>query len=167
MAEDHKTPPQSTAEGIWQLDETTENFIFVPLEVLERDYRPFTEEEVKASRPSPGAITEYLSALTPFQKTILEQLRSLGWKDEQSHNFFDYLDGAQKRLRIQLRMQGKSAEEIDRLDALCQEGLVDFSHLKRGLGDRREEDYQFQLYLLEEVKRRQQIMLGEGWENTL
>jgi hypothetical protein len=60
-----------------------------------------------------------------------------------------------------LRKKGYTEPEIDRLNALGNQDVMDFSHLKRGLASSADEDYQMRLYLLKEVKRRRLIMLGE------
>jgi hypothetical protein len=56
---------------------------------------------------------------------------------------------------------GYTETEIQRLDALGNQNMNDFSHLERGTTSAGDGEYQLQLYLLEEAKRRRLVMLGE------
>lgn len=86
-------PPQehefTPSEGIWQLDLIAETLKFS---------REFTEVDIKSHEPSPEVIANFLSTLSPCQKTVYTQLRSQGWKDDGCVNFFEVLNGLQKRL---------------------------------------------------------------------
>lgn len=71
------------------------------------------------------------------------------------------LENTQRYNFAKLRQKGYTESEIQRLDALGNQNAMDFSYLKRGLSSTADEDYQLQLYLLDEVKRRRPVMPGE------
>lgn len=56
---------------------------------------------------------------------------------------------------------GDTEAKIPRLDAIGSQNVLDSSHLECGLPSAADEDYQLQLYLLSEVKRRRLITLGK------
>ncbi|KGO35976.1 hypothetical protein PEX1_032530 [Penicillium expansum] len=111
--------------------------------------------------PSADVIAKYLSTLIPHQKKMEDELRDLGWNDSAIHNLLTILEDAQRYNCAKLRQKGYTESEIQRLDALGNQNVMDFSHLKRGLTSKADEDYRLQLYLLDEVKRRRRVMLGE------
>ncbi|CAI7655315.1 unnamed protein product [Penicillium crustosum] len=129
-------------EGLWILDDTGKNLKFLSEEELNQNTIETTDDTIPREPPA-EVITQYLSTLTPLQKKMHDGLRDLGWNDAAIHNLLTILEDAQ------------------RLDALGNQDVTDFSHLKRGVTSIADEDYQLQLYLLDEVKRRRLIILGE------
>jgi hypothetical protein len=157
---DNQPQPDPFAEGLWVLDDTGKNLKFIPEEELDRNFTERTDNKF-LKETSPEAITEYLSTLTATQEKIHDDLRDLGWNCAAIHNFLTILGNVQLYNCAKLCKKWYTESEIDRLDALGNQNVMDFSHLKRGLASSADEDYQMQLYLLEEVKRRRLIMLGE------
>ncbi|KAJ5322429.1 hypothetical protein N7452_010718 [Penicillium brevicompactum] len=153
--------PESTPpEGLWVLDDTGNNLRYVSEEELNRTAKEVTDDFVPI-KPSADDIGRYFFTLTPAQKKMQEELRDLDWNDAAIHNILTILEDVQRYNRERLHQKGCTEDEIQRLDALANENGIDFSHLRRGLANSGEEDYQMQLYLLEEVKRRRVVMLGE------
>ncbi|KAJ6007092.1 hypothetical protein N7499_000756 [Penicillium canescens] len=157
---DNQHQPDPFAEGLWVLDDTGKNLGFMREEELDRNFTELADNTL-VEETSPEAITKYLCTLTATQTKIHDDLRDLGWNYAAIHNFLTILENAQLYNCAMLRKKGYTESEIDRLDALGNQNLMDFSHLKRGLASLADEKYQMQLYLLEEVKRRRLIMLGE------
>ncbi|KAJ5226847.1 uncharacterized protein N7469_006853 [Penicillium citrinum] len=155
MADEQPTPVPSL-EGIWMLDDTGKNLRFVSEEELANA----TEGTTPKTTP-PQVITDYLSSLTPSQKIIQEELRSLGWDVVAIYAMLNSMENQRRYNCAMLRQKGYSESEIQRLDALGNQNMTDYSHLRRGLASAAEEDYQLQLYLVEEAKRRRLVMLGE------
>ncbi|KAJ5354232.1 hypothetical protein N7541_006796 [Penicillium brevicompactum] len=154
-------PPKSTPpEGLWVLDDTGNSLRYMSEEKLSRTAKEVTDDFVPI-KPSAEDIGRYFSTLTPAQKKMQDQLRDLDWNDAAVHNILTILEDVQRYNRERLHEKGCAEDEIQRLDALANENVIDFSHLRRGLTSAGEEDYQLQLYLLEEVKRRRVLMLGE------
>lgn len=142
------------------LDETGEHLEPKPDEQLARDSHKLSENTETLDYLSDEAITEYLAHLSPTQQKYHNDLRGLGWDDASIQNLLTLLQNTREQILAQLRVEGKSDAEIERLNALCDAQTTDYSHLKRPLADRAEEEYQTQLYLLEEVKRQKRAMLG-------
>lgn len=156
--------PESTpSEGLWMLDDTGSNLRHVSVEELNRTATEITDDFVPIE-PSAEDIRKYLSTLTPAQKKMQDELRDLDWNDAAIQNILTILEDAQRHNCARLRQKGLAEAEIQRLDALANENVMDFSHLRRELASGGEEDYQLQLYLLEEVKRRRVVMLEEEGE---
>ncbi|KGO40835.1 hypothetical protein PEX2_075070 [Penicillium expansum] len=150
----------SPPEGLWILDDTGKNLEFMSEEELDRNSIKATDHTIPRET-SAEVIAKYLSTLTPHQKKMQDKLRDLGWNDSAIHNLLTILEDAQRYNCAKLRQKGYTESEIQRLDALGNQNLMDFSHLKRGLTSKADEDYRLQLYLLDEVKRRRRAMLGE------
>lgn len=148
--------PTSPPDGTRRLDQTSETN---PDQQLARDSREL-ENTMTLDPPSDAAIAEYLAHLSPIQRRYYNDLRSLGWDDASIHNLLTLLQNIRERILDQLRAEGKSEAEIERLSALCDLDITDYSHIKRPLADRAEQEYQVQLYLLAEVKRQRRAMLG-------
>lgn len=151
--------PTGTQDGIWILDKTGEHLEFKSEVQLARDSRE-SNESTTLDYPSDEAITEYLTHLSQTQQKYYDDLRALGWDNASIHNLLTLLQNTRKHVLAQLRMDGKSDEDIERRSALCDADITDYSHMKRPLADRAEEEYQTQLYLLEEAKRQRKVMLG-------
>lgn len=149
-----------TLEGLWILDDTGKNLKFLSEEELNQNTIETTDDTIPREPPA-EVITQYLSTLTPLQKKMHDGLRDLGWNDAAIHNLLTILEDAQRYNCAKLRQKGYAETEIQRLDALGNQDVMDFSHLKRGVASTADEDYQLQLYLLDEVKRRRLIILGE------
>ncbi|CAI7656387.1 unnamed protein product [Penicillium glandicola] len=142
-------------EGLWILDGPGKNLKFLSEEELNRNAIEKADNTIPGEPPA-EVITKYLSTLTPPQKKIQDGLRDLGWNDAAIHNLLTILEDAQRYNCAKLRQKGYAECEIQRLDALGNQNAMDFTHLKP------DEDYQLQLYLLDEVKRRRLVMLGEA-----
>ncbi|KAJ6128206.1 hypothetical protein N7471_009423 [Penicillium samsonianum] len=147
-------------EGLWILDDTGKNLIFLSEEELDRNAIEPTDNTIPRDPPA-EVITKYLSILTPPQKKMQDELRDLGWNDAAIHNLLTILEDAQRYNCAKLRQKGYTEGEIQRLDALGNKNVMDLSHPKRGLASTVDEDYQLQLYLLDEVNQRRLVMLGE------
>ena len=151
-------------EGPWILDDTGKNLKFLSEEELKRNASETTDTTI--SRAPPAVITNYFSTLTPPQKKMQDGLRGWGWNNAAIHNWLTIIEAAQYNC-AKLRQKRYTEFKIQRLDALGNQHAMDFSYLKRGLSSTADEDYQLQLYLLEEVKRRRLIMLEEDGLNSL
>ncbi|KAJ5496425.1 hypothetical protein N7463_008412 [Penicillium fimorum] len=147
-------------EGLWMLDDTGKNLKFLSEAELDRNDIEPTDNTIPKEPPA-EVITKYLSTLTSHPKKMQDELRDLGWNDAAIHNLLTILEDAQRYNCAKLRQKGYTEAEIQRLDALGNQNIMDFSHLKRGLASTADEDYQLQLYLLSETKRRRLVMLGE------
>ncbi|CAG7960527.1 unnamed protein product [Penicillium salamii] len=155
--------PESTpSEGLWMLDDTGNNLRYLSEEELNQTAIEVTDNYVPIE-PS-AEIRKSFSTLTPAQKKMQDELRELDWNDVAIHNVLTILENVQRYNRARLRQKGCAEAEIQRLDALANENVMGFSHLRRGLASAGDEDFQLQLYLLEEVKRRRAIMLEEEGE---
>lgn len=148
------------SEGLWILDDTGKNLKFLSEEELNWNAIEITDNTIPREALA-EVITEYLSSLTPPQQKIQDGLCDLGWNDAAIHNLLTILEDAQRYNCAKLRQKGYTEAEIQKLDALGNQDITDFSHLKRGIASTADEDYQLQLYLLDEVKRRRLVMLGE------
>lgn len=153
---DEQSAPVPAPEGIWMLDETGKNVRFVSEDELAKA----TEGTGPKTTP-PQVITEYLSNLTPSQKTIQNELRDLGWEDSTIYTLLTSVENQHRYNCAMLRQKGICESEIQRLGALGNQNMTDYSHLKCGVASETEEEYQLQLYLMEEAKRRRLVMLGE------
>ncbi|KAJ5682863.1 hypothetical protein N7462_006028 [Penicillium macrosclerotiorum] len=144
------------AEGIWMLDDSGKH-----LELKAEDQLAQDSSELKIDtpieQPSNETIADYLSHLPHARKEQSDGLRGLGWDDSSIHNLLTLIDNTRKHMLASLRMRGKG-EDIERLKKLFDQDITDYSHMRRPLTSRAEEDYQVQLYLLEEVKRQRRIM---------
>lgn len=138
------------------LDNTGKNLRFVSEEELAN-----ATESTKPKTTLPQVITEYLSNLTPSQRIIQDELRALGWDVAAIYTMLNSMENQRRYNCAMLRQKGYSESEIQRLDALGNKNMTDYSHLRRGISSAAEEDYQLQLYLVEEAKRRRLVMLGE------
>lgn len=147
-------------EGLWILDDTGKNLKFLSEEELNQNAIETTDDTIPREPPA-EVITKYLSTLTPPQKNMQDGFRDLGWNDVAIHNLLTILEDVQRYNCARLRQKGYTEAEIKRLDTLGNQDVTDFSHLKRGITSTADEDYQLQLYLLDEVKRRRLVMLGE------
>jgi hypothetical protein len=148
---------QPPTEGLWVLDETWKSLKYVSLREIDGSQ---SSDSKKLLGPSPEDIIKSLSILTPPQKIMYEGLHALGWHDKSVQWVIGCLEHAQLYNCAKLRQQGCAEAEIKRLDALGNQNVTDFSLLKRDLVSQAEEDYQAQLYVKEEVKRRGLVMLG-------
>ncbi|KAJ5159075.1 uncharacterized protein N7500_008726 [Penicillium coprophilum] len=157
---DEQPPSVPSREGLWILDDTGKNLKFLSEEELDQNATETTDNMIPGEPPA-EVITKYNSTLTSPQKKMRDELRDLGWKDAAIQNLFTILEDTQRYNCAKLRQKGYTEAEIQRLDALGNQNILDFSHLKRGLSSTADEDYQLQLYLLDEVKRRRLVMLGE------
>ncbi|KAJ6089941.1 hypothetical protein N7467_005157 [Penicillium canescens] len=137
MAE-NQPQPDPFAEGLWVLDDTGKNLKFMPEEDLDRNVIELTDNTLPES---PEAIAKYLSTLTATQTKIHDDLRDLGWNYAAIHNFLTILENAQLYNCAMLRKKEYTESEIDRLDALGNQNVMDFSHLKRGLASPADEEY--------------------------
>lgn len=146
-------------EGIWILDDTGKSLKFVFEEELENATEADASTEAKVTPAE--VIAKYLSNLSASQKTMQDKLYALGWDDVAIYNMLTLLESQQWYNCAKLRQVGYSETEIQRLDTLGNQNMKDFSHLKRGTAGGGDEEYQLQLYLLEEAKRRRLVMLGE------
>jgi hypothetical protein len=155
--EQHESVPP--AEGIWILDDTGKTLRFVSEEELENATEATASTKPKVTPAE--VITEYLSNLSPPQKTIQDKLCELGWDEAAIYNMLTLLENQQRYNCAKLRQMGYTETEIQRLDALGNQNMNDFSHLERGTTSAGDGEYQLQLYLLEEAKRRRLVMLGE------
>lgn len=148
-------------EGIWVLDDTGKNLKFVSQEFLDANTREATDS-ARSPHPTTEEVTTYLSNLSLSQQEICDKLRDQGWDDPAIHNFLTLLENKRKYLCAELRKNGQSEDEIQRLNEICErDGITDFSHLKRPGVSPADDDYQFQLYSLEEWKRQRRIMIGK------
>ncbi|CAG8231578.1 unnamed protein product [Penicillium olsonii] len=154
--------PKSTPEGFWILDDNGKDLKFISEKELDRNATEMTDTDcTMPTKPLAKDINEYLSTLTSLQEGMRDKLRDLGWNDSAIHNILTNLEHIQRFNCAKLRQKGYTEAEIQRLDTLGNENMTDFSHLRRGVGTAADEDYQVQLYLLEEVKRRRLVMLGD------
>lgn len=161
MADEQPSQSASPSKGLWILDDTGENLKFLSEAELDRNAIEITDNS-KPREPPAEAITKYLSTLTPPQKKMRDDLRDLGWNDAEIHNLLTLLEDAQRYNCATLRQKRYTEAQIQRLDALGNQNVMDFSYLKRGRGASiADEDYQLQLYLLDEIKRRRRVMLGQ------
>ena len=147
-------------EGLLILDYTGKNLKFLSEEELNQNAIETTDDTIPKEPPA-EVITEYLSTLTTLQKKMQDEVRDLGRNDAAIHNLLTILEGVKRYNCAKLRRKGHTEAEIQRLDVLGNQDVTDFSHLKRGIASTADEDYQLQLYLLDEVKRRRLVMLGE------
>ncbi|KAA8651284.1 hypothetical protein EYZ11_012749 [Aspergillus tanneri] len=148
-------------EGIGALDDRGDHLKFISQEQLDREGGNPPDDAASSSEPSLEDIAEYLSNLSPFQRKICDGLRGLGWIDPDIYNFLSQLENMRKHIRAELRMKGRSAAEIQKLDDLCKTDVTDFSHLRRSGANRALEEYQTEVYLLYENKRQRRAMLNE------
>lgn len=155
---DPQHPQDTSAEGIWVLDE---NGRYIDRCTGEPLAQTSTDDTIHFDGPSTNAIAEYISQLPPTQKKMCDDLRAQGWQDAGIHNVLTLLENSRKQDCARLRMKGISEEEIERLDRLCDEGITDYSGLVRPLATPADEDYQAQLYLLDEATRRREVMFGK------
>ncbi|KAJ5355856.1 hypothetical protein N7517_010465 [Penicillium concentricum] len=139
------------AKGLWMLDDPGKNLKFMSEEELDRNAIEVTDD-TRPREPPAEVITKYLATLTPPQKKMQDELRDLGWNDAAIHNLLTIYEDAQRYNCAKLRQKVYTEAEIQRLDALGNQNVMDFSHLKRRLASTGDEDYQLQLYLLDEVK---------------
>jgi hypothetical protein len=151
----HQTVPHDTAEGSWIVDNDGEDLTFMPDQALIHDRLQYSENM------STESIAEYISNLSPSQSRLADDLRRLGWDDHGIHDFFSHLEHLKLHLSAILREKGRSEADIASLNGLCSKDIADLSHLRRPGTSRADEEYQLQLYLLHEMQRRKQIMLGD------
>lgn len=104
MADEQPTPVPSL-EGIWMLDEG-KNLRFVSEEELANA----TEGTTPKTTP-PQVITDYLSSLTPSQKIIQEELRSLGWDVVAIYAMLNSMENQRRYNCAMLRQKGYSESE--------------------------------------------------------
>lgn len=154
---DSQHPQGTSVEGIWVLDESGR---YIDRDTGEPLAQNSTEDTIHFDGPSTNAIAEYLSQLPPTQKKMCNDLRAQGWQDAGIHNVLTLLENSRKQDCARLRMTGTSEEEIARLERLCDEGITDYSGLVRPLATAADEDYQAQLYLLDEATRRRKVIFG-------
>lgn len=148
----------TTAEGVWALDESGR---YIDRSTGEPLAQSSTEDTIRLEGPSTNAIAEYISQLPPTQKKMCGDLRGQGWQDAGIHNVLTLLENSRKQDCARLRMKGTSEEEIAQLDRLCDQGITDYSSLVRPLATPADEDYQAQLYLLDEVTRQRRVIFGK------
>lgn len=149
------------SKGVWVLDDTGKHLKFIPEEEVDQNAIEVDDNFVP-TKPSAEAIQTYLSALTPTQKKMQDGLRGLDWNDAAIHNLLTIIEEGQRYNCARLRQKGYTEAEIARLDALSNENVIDFSHLRRGLVSPADEDWNLQVYLLKEVNRRRFVMLGKN-----
>ncbi|OQE37666.1 hypothetical protein PENCOP_c009G05078 [Penicillium coprophilum] len=157
---DEQTASVPPREGLWILDDTGKNLKSLSEEELDQNAIEVTEN-MRPREPPAEVITKYNSTLTSPQKKMRNELRDLGWNDAAIQNLLTILEDTQRYNCAKLCQKGYTEAEIQRLNALANQNIMDFSHLRRGLSSTADEDYQLQLYLLDEVKRRRLVMLGE------
>ncbi|KAJ5701530.1 hypothetical protein N7488_009078 [Penicillium malachiteum] len=153
-------PNPQSEEGIWVLDDSGENLKFISQEILNAGH----EAPNKPQNPHATAseIAEYLSNLPGRRKEVYNKLQDQGWDDPAIHNLFTLLDHQRKYICAELRKKGTKEDEIIRLNKICENDYItDFSHLRRPGTSPEDDEYQAQLFLLEENKRQRRIMLGE------
>ncbi|KAK4916269.1 hypothetical protein LTR66_017029, partial [Elasticomyces elasticus] len=151
--------PEPVAENQAALEDTAKTD-----EAPSTDADPSLAGSVHDAAAEAAAEEAEFAGMTPAQKKMQDRLRDLEWNDAAIHNILAILEDVQRYNRERLHEKGCAEDEIQRLDALANENVIDFSHLRRGLTSAGEEDYQVQLYLLEEVKRRRVAMLEEEGE---
>ncbi|KAL2830414.1 immunity protein 7-domain-containing protein [Aspergillus pseudoustus] len=164
IADDLDTQPNEPDEGIKapNLRDGHLKLTFVSQEELDRDEGGGSPPDAVAvsSEPSPEDIA-YLSNLTPFPQKICHRLRGLGWIDTDICSFLIEFENKREHIRAELRANGQSEIDIQKLEELCETDMADFSHLRRSGGNRALEQYQSELYLLHENKRQRKFMLNE------
>ncbi|CAI7671089.1 unnamed protein product [Penicillium discolor] len=134
-------------EGLWILDDTGKNLKFLSEEELNQNAIETTDDTIPREPPE-EVITEYLSTLTPPQKNMQDGFRDLGWNDV-----------AITTCSLSLKMySGTTAQGYARKGT---PKLKSKSLIRSAIKITADEDYQLQLYLLDEVKRRRLVMLGE------
>lgn len=157
---DSQHPIDTATEGIWVLDDTGKCLEHLSEEQLTQSSREL-DDSISLHHPSTQTIAEYLAHLSPTQKKIYNDLRGLGWEDASIHNLLTLLENTRKHHCARLRMRGTSEAEIEQLCTLCDQGITNYSSLSRPLATPADEDYQVQLYLLDEVPCQKRVMLGE------
>ncbi|KAJ5715084.1 uncharacterized protein N7483_012265 [Penicillium malachiteum] len=155
------TKSQESEEGIWVLDDSGKNLKFISQEFLDSEGREATDR-AKPTHPTTEEVAEYLSNISGRQREVYNKLQDQGWDDPAIHNFFTLLDNQRTYICAELRKNRTNEEEIRRLNLVCERGYItDFSHLRRPGTSPADDDYQFQLFLLEENKRQRRVMMGE------
>ncbi|KAJ6024541.1 hypothetical protein N7540_005338 [Penicillium herquei] len=155
------TQSQESEEGIWVLDDSGKDLKFISQEFLDAESREATDS-THPMHPTTEEVAEYLSNISGRRREVYNKLQDQGWDDPAIHNFFTLLDHQRKHICAELRKKGKNEDEIRRLNRICElDYITDFSHLRRPGTSPADDDYQFQLFLLEENKRQRRIMIGE------
>ncbi|KAJ5719603.1 hypothetical protein N7493_007181 [Penicillium malachiteum] len=153
--------PQESEEGIWVLDDSGKNLKFISQEFLSTEGHEATNKPQNTSSTA-EEVAEYLSNLPGRRKEVYNQLQDQGWDDPAIHNLFTLLDHQRKYICAELRKKGTKEDEITRLNYMCENDYItDFSHLRRPGTSPEDDEYQAQLFLLEENKRQRRIMIGE------
>ncbi|EAW19889.1 uncharacterized protein NFIA_095090 [Aspergillus fischeri NRRL 181] len=132
---------------------------FISQEQLGREGGNLLDDGARSSEQTLEDIG-YLSNLAPFQQKICDNLRGLGWIDTDICNFLIQLENMRGHIRAELRMKGQSEIDIQKLEDICKTDMKDFSYLRRSGANRALEEYQTELYLLQENKRRRRVMLN-------
>ncbi|KAJ5172128.1 hypothetical protein N7492_004721 [Penicillium capsulatum] len=154
-----ETPSSAdTRKGLWTFGESGDHLEFKTEEQLARDSRPLNHDTMTPEGPSDKAVAEYLANLSPVWQRQRDNLRALGWKDESIQNFLSVLQDSRKLKFARMRMAGTSEDEIERLNTLCDDGITDYSYMKRPLATPADEDYEVQLYLLKEEGRLRDVL---------
>ncbi|KAL4908213.1 hypothetical protein BDW74DRAFT_174905 [Aspergillus multicolor] len=157
-----KLPDHSMDQDLWRLNKARTRLVFwtnedIMTKTVEvpKDTDPEAASKMLAV-PTDG-ITAYFARLTPRQQDRYAQLQQLGWSDADAQNLFFNIDYVQDMLRAELRMEGLHKDEVQRMDGECEDGMLDFSHLRRGVLGLLEEDALVGEYLDKESERREEF----------
>ncbi|KAE8350467.1 hypothetical protein BDV28DRAFT_150910 [Aspergillus coremiiformis] len=156
-------PTETADDGLWFLHPDNQHLYYLSRAELDKIPETDPRDDLAELLPKPGAVEHWVRQLCSPTKERYERLMEMGWDQDEAHNFLTNIEKEQLFLCAELRMEGKSEEQITALHESCERAMKDFSHLDVRVHGFLKVNEMRNAYDSEEYRRRRMVM-REGRE---